>query len=630
MDKIKRLSFQKFFSNKKSLAYLFSIAAVLMIFINGVHLAHNMDVTMDEGTYLLKGKYFLEGKYSVYEDTGPVTNKGPFSFWVFGISQLISPGLRAGRYFSLFLLSILLLVLWKLAQRFSNVYWAAAILWLIALSTYWISLYARAMTEVLTATLITLSMFFVLGISRKTWELSLGLFLAAVTALTRQNLLPYFVFSLVFVFWQHGFKNKAFISAGVGIGFFLLVNLVYWPDMYLQMWAPYLPHFVKTMIRPFIDLPPAGDIGESVLNRSYSVIPELQVLFDAVRIYLIPVLYTFWVAIFFPWKRFSEQRFYKEILFLFVNFTFLFLLHLFAAIRQNDFLYSFPAYPGFFLPIGLLLIAASFSSLKKQANFLQTALVYFLTALNGLGLGLTLNERITNHLMTIPVPRVRDMRFLPGKTELWRLLENKFHLGQSNLELIISTAFGLIVSLSIMGIVTALWFWFLKKKGTLPLGRWLIYVTLGIALLLTPLPNFSGRASVMVCNENVLNQQEKIGQELASILSPGSLVYWEYYSPTILLYVEEINLFPIQLNYHFYKRTGGDMEDLLRANLWNEEIAEMWMLDADFILLDEEAAKRLEPIISDKYYGQYDKLEITENAVPCIDRTYLHIYKNLH
>jgi hypothetical protein len=600
----------------------------VVILLRGLHYANHMNVTMDEGTYLLKGKYYLEGKYGVYEQEGPITNKGPFSFWIFGIPQLIAPGLRSGRYFSLFLLFLMLLALWKLVQRFASEAWAAGILWLFALSGYWISLYSRAMSEIVTAALITLSLFFLLGRARKTWELSAALLLAAVAALTRQNLLPYFGFALVYVFWQHGINRKSLLSTAVGGGFFLLLNLVYWPEMYLTMWAPYLPSFLTALIEPWTNPLPAADLGQSAVDRRYGVIAELQVLFQAFRIYFIPVLYALFFALIYSWKKEEEEQDDKPIVFLFVSFVFLFVLHFTAAVLQNNFLYSFPAYPGFFLPIGLLLIPASFSRLKRRLNAAETAAILVIFILVCTGIGLNLHRRVSDPLMVLSVPRIRSMRILPGTTELWRLLENKFHFGYENIEFILAAGFGLLTGVVLVGAGAALWL-ILRKRISASFGKWILFVMFGAGLFLTPTTYLAGQPSVTVCQQNVLKRQEEVGKTLSTILPAGSLVYWEYYSPTLLLYVEEIELFPVQLNDEFYKRDGGDPESLLASNLWNDAIAEEWLLEADYILLDEEAAKRWEPVFNDRYSGLFNKLEVTKNAVPCVDRTYIHIYRRL-
>lgn len=619
---------KNFLANKTLLLRLISILAFALILIQGVHFAHSMDVTMDEGTYLLKGKYYLEGKYSVYEQGGPVTNKGPFSFWIFGIPQVIAPGLRSGRYFSLFLLSLMLLALWKLVQRFASEAWAAGILWLFALSGYWISLYSRAMSEIITAALITFSLFFLLGRARKTWELSIALLLAAVTALTRQNLLPYFGFAMLYVFWEHGFKRKALLSAGISGGFFLLLNLVYWPEMYLSLWAPYLPSFLTALIEPLTNPLPAADLGQSALDRRYGIVAELQVLFQAFRIYFIPLLYVLFFTLIYSWKKDGKRQDDKPVIFLFTSFAFLFILHFAAAVLENNFLYSFPAYPGFFLPIGLLLVAASFSRLKRKLNAMETAAILSIFVLVCTGIGLNLHRRVSDPLMVMSVPRMRSMRILPGTTELWRLLENKFHFGYDNLEFILSAGFGFFAGIILVGAGVVAWL-ILRKRISISLGRWVLFIMFGAGLILTPTTYLAGQPSVTVCQQNVLKRQEEVGRALAAIIPPGSLIYWEYYSPTLLLYVEDIELFPVQLNDEFYKREGGDPESLLASNLWNDEIAEEWLLEADYILLDEEAAKRWEPVINDRYFGQFDKLKVTENAVPCIDRTYVHIYRKL-
>ena len=79
------------------LAGLLTAAAFALYFIQAVIYAHSMDVTMDEGTYLMKGLLFIKGIYRPFQEFGPITNKMPLSYLIPGAAQAVfGPGLRTG------------------------------------------------------------------------------------------------------------------------------------------------------------------------------------------------------------------------------------------------------------------------------------------------------------------------------------------------------------------------------------------------------------------------------------------------------------------------------------------------------------------------------------------------------
>jgi hypothetical protein len=245
------------------------------------------------------------------------------------------------------------------------------------------------------------------------------------------------------------------------------------------------------------------------------------------------------------------------------------------------------------------------------------------------GIGLYLHRLLSDRIMFLQVPRVRSMQVLPGTTELWRLLENKFQWGYKNLEYILAAGGGLAIGLLFVLLCGILWMVLRRKNPALAFTRLFTLCTLGAATLFSPTVYLAGMPSIDVCEESAPTRLEEIGVDLSQVIKPGSLIYWEYITPAVLLYLDDIRLFPAQLNAYFYKREGGDAETLLNQNLWNDEIAEKWLLEADTILLSETAAKIWEPVMNDKYPARFDKVEITENLMPCIERSYLHVYQTV-
>ena len=95
---------------------------------------HQIIPTLDEGGYLYKGYLFATGVYKPYQDFGPLTNKMPLSFLIPGwVQAVFGPGLRSGRYFAIFLGVLMLLGLWLAVRRLSGHWWAAAVVWAVAI-----------------------------------------------------------------------------------------------------------------------------------------------------------------------------------------------------------------------------------------------------------------------------------------------------------------------------------------------------------------------------------------------------------------------------------------------------------------------------------------------------------------
>ncbi len=620
----------KAYSNQITLVITF--VALVIFAMRGVYYAEHQVANMDEGTYLLKGKYYLEGTYKPYQAGGPVTNKGVFSFWILGLSQLIAPGLLSGRIFALSLAMAMLLVMWILIRRFSNQTWAAGILLLFSLNGFWVSMYSRALTQAVTAALIVFSLFFLTKKSAKIWELSLGLIFCVVISLTRQNLIPFYGFAILYILWQFGIK-KAWLPIAISFAIFIAINVIYWPEIYRYMWRVYVqmalqvlaPEKLSVYAQTMMDL----QEGQYVVEPDYNLIQELQAIFNGVGIYLVPTLFSLFFIITAKWRLFVKSEEFKTFTFLFISNLFLAIIHVLAVIQDNNLLYSYIAYPAFYLPLGLIIIPLCFRWMGEKGNFLKVFTSVLSILIVSTGIGLFLHRTFSDRLMFLTIPRVRDMHILPGTTELWRSLENKFHFGYKNLELMLAASYGLMIGLVFVAMCVIFWLLLKKSNQGLAFTRVFILSSLIIAMVLSPHDYLAGESAATMCSDSTTQALTDMANHLKTEIQPGSLIYWEYDTPAVLLSMENIEVFPLQLNNHFYRRIGGDPEYLLANGYWNEVIAEEWLLRSDYVLLSEDSALAWEPVMNSKYPGLFDKIEITENLVPCRERSYLHVYKNL-
>ena len=616
MDKIK----------KNNLIKLLSLLIFGIYIYLSFYYAHHLDITMDEGLYLLKGRLFLEGKYKPFEANGLLTNKPPFSFWLLGLSQILSVGLRSGRYFSILLSCGIFIGIWFTSYKYLNIKSALLNSILLTINQAIIAYYSRAMTEVVTAFLVIWSIYFILGAEHKKFELCIGLLLSAIVALTRQNLLPFFIFSIFYVLWENNFK-KSILPILISILFFIGINIYYWPSIYIYIWMPLVPQNIQVVINDLFNIHISGDIGTAYLDREYGLIQELQVLFQTIRYYLIPIFTSFFVIFLIDWENVKKSRDYKKILFLLIVFLFLVAIHIIAPMINNVYLYSMPAYPTFFLPMGFLILPFGYKYLKKKNECFVTILLVILIIIIFSGAGLSLYREISEPLMQIKVPRINGFAFQEGNIELWKLLSNKFNLDYFQLEYIITTGTGFIFGILFIIISTFIWKVFLKDK--MHFTNALIFQLILFYVIFSPTKFIAGNSSINLCkNGDVIKSHENVAMELQDVIPDDSMVYFETSDSSIpLLYLTKVNFYPNLLNQKFYYRIGGDEEYLETMGYWNESLAMNWISNADYVILGEEEANFWEPKFETSFLVTFDKLLITDNLIPCRGRTYLHVYK---
>ncbi|MHC1783120.1 MAG: hypothetical protein AB9891_10270 [Anaerolineaceae bacterium] len=87
----------------------------------------------------------------------------------------------------------------------------------------------------------------------------------------------------------------------------------------------------------------------------------------------------------------------------------------------------------FFSPIGLLVVAAVFPNLSLRLPVWRDipALLSVLVLATGIGFGA--HQELDDILLNIRVPRIRNMQFQEGFTELWRMFANKYALSYDQL-----------------------------------------------------------------------------------------------------------------------------------------------------------------------------------------------------
>src|SRR5512147_2586332 len=151
-----------------SLAWLpicLALAGGVVYLVQAIDIARTKTSFLDEGLYVYKGWLFAIGKYVPFQDYGLWTNHAVLSFLIPGyIQKWFGPGLDVARYFMIVLAVITLLGLWLFARRWGGPWWAAAVVWVMALNPAEIKLYTLALSEGLIAVMLVWILVLTVGV----------------------------------------------------------------------------------------------------------------------------------------------------------------------------------------------------------------------------------------------------------------------------------------------------------------------------------------------------------------------------------------------------------------------------------------------------------------------------------
>lgn len=592
----------------------------LLYLTQAVIYAYTTASSLDEGSYLLKGILYLRGVYQPFEPYGPLTNKAPFAFLIPGFVEfLFGPGLRAGRFFSVFLGLLTVLGVWITARRWAGKWMAAGTVWVFALSPMIIKLHARTVSEVIIASMLAWVCVFVLDQERPLWQIILGSILAALAVLTRQNMILILPLLILYVFWQHG-KQKGIWSLAAGAFVFVAVHVYYWPNI-LTIWAPWLPDTLTPFLNPFRlpkDALPVWDPSIDFWNR-------MNALFQGIRYHFIAVIGGIFALIHFApprdWKSAPAMR---AAVFLALSFFSLFAMHAWAALASQYESYScvfcFSNYLTFFDPLGILLFVIVFSTSPKleYSRFVKIILPVFILLISA-GIGFSLFENVGSNLLNLPVPRIRAGQFLPGSMALADLLKYGLDLSLPEIKRTISSALGLLAG---FGALAVSFFWQRRKKEVLFTPA-LLNIYLIIGLTLSPVLHLG--ESGLDCKQDLILANEQLGAYLSEVIPPDSLVYWDGGNAfTPMVYVPNVRIFPAQINDGYTYRIGGDPETLRRFSHWNSELDAEWKNSADVFIIEAKRFSSWKDFLNPQDFEEYEK---PPTAPSCSEGAELRIFR---
>jgi len=568
-------------------AEVLAVLGGLVYFWQSSTLIHQLPSTLDEGNYLYKGYLFLSGQYWPYQWYGPWTNKMPLAFLIPGSAQvLFEPGIRTGRYFALFIGLLMLVGWWLAARRLGGRWWAAALVWVIAVNPGLVGMYSQALSEGIVACMLAWICALLLEEHPASWRVMLGGALSGLIVVTRENLAPVLPIVLAYVFWQHG-RRAGWYASLAALVCFGGVHAIFWPNI-LQIWAALAP----AKLTPFLDAWRNQAGGQTIWKPETSLVTQFYIFWESFRYHFVALVGALVSWILWPRRsRWQSEFKFRAAVFLSVLLVVLTAAHMYAAMGMNYCPFCYSLYLAFFCELGLLLLVASVGSWQRQLPVWRQALAVGVAVGWFAGIAYGAHQDLDDVLLNLSVPRVRGMQLQAGSTELWRLLANKFGLEQELLRQIVPPVFGLLAGLAFTLLVLAVYRWGLRRRARFSGGYAVLVAFLLLGTLLSP-TNLLGNANSVDCGGDVIATYEAAAQHLVKLIPPGSWIDWRGgLSPVPLLYLKDIHIYPAQLNDGYSRRVGGDADLLLRRGLWNEVWWQKWLAESDYVLVEDRGYK---------------------------------------
>lgn len=596
------------------LAFLGGLAYLFQAFLH----AHREVTNFDEGLYLFKGLLFATGVYEPFQPYGVLTNKPPLAFLIPGYAQvLFGPGLRTGRYLSVFFGVLALVGLWILARRLGNRWLAAGAVWAFAVSPVIIGIYSMAITQVLVNCMLTWVLVLALGEKRPLWQLILSGALAGLLIFTRYNVIAVVPLLGLYVWWQHGWK-AAFLSMAACALVILAGAALYWPNI-LTLFTTALPG----RLAPFLDPYRYPDLGQPFWNPSVAWDGRLLAFFQGLRLEFLPVVGSLTVLLLWPKKsRWKDAATFRVALLLGLLYMTLLLMHLWASVLNNYCVFCFLAYLAFFNSVGILLVVVFVQAWETKPGPLRQAAIVLFVLFVSAGIGFSLFEEIGNGLITL------NGGHFVRIPSLWEVLSG---LGWERklVKQAASAALGLFAG----AVFTFLVYLVHRKVGQLNELSNKIPANFGFSLAVAFLLfgflfswTLTGSNRANSCGLDVIAAYEENGAHLAQVIPPGSLVYWDGgLSVVPLLYIPGVRIFPSQLNQDYAFRIGGDPQQLRKAGLWNEALAQQWRNEADFLLIEEARYNDWKDFL--RAGERFDELPRVPQPVSCQEGSRIRIFQ---
>ncbi len=601
-------------------AHLVAMAGGVVYAWSAFVIAHTKTSFLDEGLYLYKGWLFTTGPYQPYQDYGPWTNHLPLVFLIHGaVQKWFGPGLAAGRYFMILLGLATCLGLWILARRWGGDWWAAGIVWAMALNPAEIKVHTLAISEGLIAPMFVWMLVLLLGLRRPKWQVMLASALAGLMWMTRLNLAFVLPILILFILWRYGWKTA--LRAGLaGLAVVAAVHAFFWPDI-LKLWAAWLPRVLTPFLEPWrIPLSALGGaVAPDEKANPFTVFLYTWLTF---RLHFVALASALGVWLLWPrrLRRLSERA--RAAVFLSVLLIVLLAAHMTAAFTSSC-VSCILIYVGNFDYLGLLLAVIAYRFLSRDLPPWRRVLACSLGAVLILGVGFSTYEDVNSSFANAMIERMD--RFYP-----WNVLQHFIRLQPL---MLFRQTFAILASLLVILLFALSLFLLLRlspdrKAAARRLGLTSLNLLLAAAFLLSPTILLGKGNDFFDCGDtDVLQSYKEAGEYLAGIIPAGSSIYWDGRLDAIFLYLPGVMVYPPQLNHVHSYRLGGDADVLYRFSHWNDALARQWIREADYVLLQSGFVQTWEQQTVDG--GGYLRLDPTRKLEKCRWQSVIEVYQRL-
>jgi hypothetical protein len=597
-----------------------SLAGGVTYLFHALYIARTKTSFLDEGLYLYKGYLFATGRQIPFADYGIWTNHAILSFLIPGyIQKWFGPGLETGRYFMIFVSLFALLGLWVFARRWGNAWWAAGVVWAMALNPAEIKVHTLALSEGFVAALLVWSVALTVGEKRPLWQILLGASLTAPLVLTRENMafVPPILF--LYIFWQHGWKTGVLSALCAGI-LFIGGNAFYFPDN-LKFWVIRFPDFLAQFISDWRMSNPGNieSLPEPEESNLYRMILYFWLTFRLHFVSLVSALTVWLLWPFHNIQAMTERM--RASIFLSVLLVVLYIAHMQAAFFGEFCISCILLYVGYFDFLGLMLLVIAVPFLLEELTPVRRAVVFAVMALLILGIGFSSHEDLNANFAKGMIERM-------DKVYLWNALLFVTKLPPL---LLFRVSFVLLVGVLVLVIGgIGLRSVYHRLNGGQEAGRKIGVAALNCfliaGLILSPTRILGAGSDFFNCGgSDVFASYKNAGQELSQVIKPGSKIYWEGRLLAIFLYLPDVKIYAPQMNHVHSYLIGGDSDILLRFSKWNDRLARQWLEEADYIMFQN--TERI--YLSDEMLesGKYIKVMSSPKAERCRWQSVINVYQ---
>jgi hypothetical protein len=269
---------------------------------------------------------------------------------------------------------------------------------------------------------------------------------------------------------------------------------------------------------------------------------------------------------------------------------------------------------------------------RKKVGFARQILIIFFIVTIFIGIAYSLNETLDvqpNEMIQSVLRLAQNPSQFPTglKGQFLHILSNIFVIQNEREVVSLSKR----LSLSFYGAVAGLLFLLLTSlilqirkrlsKYSVSFGSVALQSFLLMGFLLLP-SNLLSNNNSFQCRDDQISNFESLGNELAHRIPSGSQIYWLGYSPSLLLYLPNVKIYPPQLNGYNTFSTAANSNELYREGRWNNDLAELWASEATHIILTQLVYESADLVV-EKYVktGLYSEIPLDTTSFYTCDET---------